>query len=104
MARETEADFIRSSFKTPTLRLDEDSLRHLVRLTELEGVDVVDWQTKGIPGPDGSWGVMRVSPQISDEVFKILNELRHYHWWFPRGIPVFTHYEVQVSNAPPASF
>jgi hypothetical protein len=101
---EGSTDLLRESFKKPTVRLSEDSLKHLVALTDLEGVDLIDWQTKGIPAPDGSWGVWRVHPDFVAEVAKLLAELRQYHWWFPRGIPVIDHFEVHVSNAPPGGF
>jgi hypothetical protein len=100
----SSTDLLRESFKKPTVRLSEENLKHLVALTDLEGVDLIDWQTKGIPAPDGSWGVWRVQPDFVAEVAKLLAELRHYHWWFPRGIPVIDHFEVYVSNAPPGRF
>lgn len=57
-----KSDVIREAFRNPTVRLDDDTVGKLVDLTEIDGVDVVDWQTKGIPAPDGSWGVLRVRP------------------------------------------
>jgi len=98
---DSQSDVLRKSLKTPTLRLDEASLKRLVALTDLDGVELVDWQTKGIPAPDGSWGVWRVDPKVAGDVATILAGLKHYHWWFPRGIPVIDHFDVHVSNRPP---
>lgn len=102
--RQSAAEFLRKSFERPTVRLDESTLERLVALSELDGVDLAWWQTKGIPVPDVSWGVWKVQPRLAPEVFKILQGLGYYHWWFPRGIPVIDLYEVHVANEVPERF
>jgi hypothetical protein len=98
---ETRADveYIRKSFKQPTVRLGESDVKRIIELSELEGINLVDWQTKGIPAPDQGWGVVIVSPKATSRLVELLAELNYYHWWFPLGI-INPEYEVRFSNAP----
>jgi hypothetical protein len=61
-----------------------------------EGTELLEFFPKGIPAPDGGWGVWRVTPQtLSDLIQQILkNRVVPGIHIFPKGIPVPDWFEV----------
>jgi hypothetical protein len=70
--------------------LESEALARLLKLSEAEGVDLVDWFPRGIPNPDalaGSFLVKRQSvPSLVQEILN-LQGLRLRLDIFPYGIP-----------------
>ncbi len=61
-------------------RYTEEDLMALLAATALDGVTLVDFFPKGIPAPDGGWGVWRVGQdQLLDLLRSILKQVQIPH-------------------------
>lgn len=82
--------------------LDMKQIRELVRVTDSDGIRVLDWQIFGQPGIDRLRASLQVEPrQLPDLVTSVLklNELRVNWKIFPKGIPVIDRFQVEIENA-----
>lgn len=79
-------------------RYTEKDLSALLESTAIEGVTLVDFFPKGIPNPDGGWGVYWVGhDRILDLLQALLAQPQIPHFKvFPKGVPVVDNFEVVV--------
>lgn len=70
-------------------RVTKADIDRLLKSAQIEGVRLVEYFPKGIPAPDGSWGVWHVRPgrlgALLDTIFK--NRVSPGVVIFPKGIP-----------------
>jgi hypothetical protein len=93
-------EFLERSFEEPIVRLEREDLKAFIELAALDGVDIIDWHTKGIQAPDVVRGTFQVHPDAASRVFERLLTMRKWYWhdWFPIGIPDPERYLVNFSN------
>lgn len=87
--------------------LDVKQIRELVRVTDSDGIRILDWQIFGQPGIDRLRASLQVGPeQLPNLVTSVLklNELRINWKIFPKGIPVIDHFHVEFENAGSGQF
>jgi hypothetical protein len=91
---------IRESLREPVVRLDEQDFERFHQLAAQDGVELLDWTTKGIPAPDVLHGVLQVRPEAARLVLEHFISLRKWYWhdWFPLGIPVPDRFLVRFGN------
>ena len=92
--------FLEESFSKPIIRLDKQDLRTFVELARMDGVTLLDWHTRGQPGPDILNGALHVRADVAREVFErfLSTEKWYWHDWFPLGIPNVTDFLVNFTN------
>jgi hypothetical protein len=80
---------IRESLQKPIIYLDEHDFQRFTHLTQQQGIEFLDWTTKGTPTPDVLHGVMQVRPDALQRVFKHFTSLnkRYWHDYFPIWVP-----------------
>ena len=80
--------------------LPEDSIKHVLELSEEEGVTLVHWLTHGIPKPDVLRGKFQVEPSAAGRVVQRLVEedIRFRINVFPIGIPQPQAIEVEFAS------
>jgi len=78
-------------------RFGPAELERLIDSTQLDGVNLVDFFPKGIPNPDGGWGIWHVAPGSLPKLIDTLIKAQHVPniRIFPKGIPVPDVFEVQ---------
>lgn len=79
-------------------RYTEKDLRELLEATAIDGIRIVDFFPKGIPAPDGGWGVWHVpKDRLADLLAGLLKvEAIPNIKIFPKGIPFPDVFEVVV--------
>ena len=91
---------IRDSLREPIVQLHEEDFDRFIELVRQEGVELVDWTTKGQPVPDVLYGAFQVQPEAARLVLEHFLGTRHWYWhdWFPLGIIDPDHYLVRFGN------
>lgn len=79
---------IRRSLEEPVVSLDKEDFERFITLVEQDGIELVDWTTKGIPVPDVLHGVLQVRPEAAQLVLEHFVKANRWYWhdWFPLGI------------------
>jgi hypothetical protein len=98
--RRGSEEWLKESFERAVVRLERSDLELFIDLARLDGVDLIDWTTRGIPNPDVLHGAFQVKPEAARDVFERLSGLDRWIWhdWFPIGIPDPDQYLVSFSN------
>ena len=91
---------IRESLQEPIVRLDPEDFERFIELVRQDGVELVDWTTKGIPTPDVLHGALQVRPEAAGLVLDHFLQVGKWYWhdWFPLGIVNPDRYLVRFGN------